>query len=163
MSEKELSDVVLSGLAKDFYIQEQVRGVSEMFDSTYRIDAVIRPKDTSEWGCENAAFGVEFKRPCLKTVDKGHLMRQAFEYLTADWVGYGRLPVFICPDLKFLGFSEDDHYLLSRLLGSLGIGEITVNRLQLVMCGTHILWSSRRGLESCGRTWKHLGVHRRGH
>jgi len=64
-----------------------------------QIDAVLRPRDTTPWKDENPAFGVAFKLPGQNVGDAGYFQwaAQAVDYTHAEWKGYGRLQVFVCP------------------------------------------------------------------
>ncbi len=64
--EKEFCENVLKALSEDFIIFKEVSG-KHFSGAQLRIDAVLIPKDTSQWKDKNICLGVEFK---CETTDK---------------------------------------------------------------------------------------------
>lgn len=164
-SEAILAERVLARLAPWFHIEREVPGLS-CGGKTLRIDAVVRPRQPERWKNPEVALGIEFKRfvPGAADVSMGDITgftAQAIDYTHVEWNGYGRLPIFTCPGiLSWIGENrrvDGINYaaeMYRRLLGQLGIGEVTVYwgyGLTFDMSG-HAMWSERNGVRY-GKTW----------
>jgi hypothetical protein len=91
-SEKVLSDYVLGVLGHYFKVDQEVTGYHES-GRKFRIDAIVSGSDP----LGSFAFGLEFKSP-REAKETDHIMRQCAQYIGTSWRGFGRLPVFACPD-----------------------------------------------------------------
>lgn len=163
-NEAGLADWVLSRLDPWFIVEREVVG-SHCAGRRLRIDAVLRPRDSSGWKDDAPAFGVEFKVPGVAkgwgTKDVAGWIAQAVDYTHTDWAGYGRLRVFTCPSYltPVYGIDVSARYFLAHLLGQFGVGELCLietgrghEGLALLMHGYHILWSELRGVAQA-RYW----------
>lgn len=76
--EKIYADSIIKLLSNDFYIVEQVYG-THFSGARLRIDAIVKPKDISNWKNPNVCFGIEFKlQENLKdTHDSTHWIKHA--------------------------------------------------------------------------------------
>lgn len=151
--EEDLATWVLGQVAAHFHIQKQVYG-THCSGSRLRIDAVLRPKDTSGWADgPDTAIGVEFKRSnggraatqwIAQCVDYGHV----------EWDGYGRLPIFACPGVR-VGWSDDADKAVGHLLGQMRIGELVKLHKygwSLLLHTHHRQWSETEGVVEARRT-----------
>jgi hypothetical protein len=156
-TEDDLKAKVLRVLDPHFNIKLEVPGVNHYKGKTYRIDAIIQPKDTSNWLNKEAAFGIEFKASghSGKTGDVTKFIEQASDYTLTKWAGYDRLtggylPILMCP----LEMPYDlDGWLIKRVIGQRGIGEIKgmYGGLAIVFNEVHIMWHEKQGVLE-GRT-----------
>jgi hypothetical protein len=167
-SEKEFETWLFYQLKPYFSIRKQVMGRNNALDKVFRIDAVVTLIDHPD-----KSYGLEIKKPILgdKTIDAGHLYRQAYDYRYTDWKDYGRLPILVCPGfegrLRTDGTANPvtDYHTFARVAGALGIGELFYNyrgALCIKFAGEHEHWYSDRGLTHDGRTWRLPGA-RTGH
>ena len=157
--EKELADKVLARLEKHFdIVKRECYGEYIFTDKARpRIDAIIKPKDTSEWKNKDVYFGIEFKKPNISTKNITEMFCQAYQYSMAIFDKYGSIPVLLCPPLDhhMKGHRyEDSYFFLSRILGKQLIGEIKNHPhygVSLWMNGSHRIWSERNGVELEGK------------
>lgn len=152
-TEDDLAMWVLDQLAPSFHIEREVWG-THCTGQRLRIDAVLRPRNTTDWADgDNAAVGVEFKlRAGGKTTTKW--ISQCFDYSHTQWDTYGRLGIFACPDVR-MGWGEDADKAIGHLLGQIRIGELIQHcryGLALVLHSHHRQWSQVRGVEEARRT-----------
>ena len=110
----------------------------------------MRPREPSGWTDADPAFGVEFKNPCDEEGTRAYTKwaAQAVDCTHTAWDGFGRLLIATCPPVTdgVLG-GVDAQWLLIRLLGQLGVGELGINPYQgwtLRVSGTRV-WSQRNG------------------
>ncbi|MEW1907243.1 hypothetical protein AB0442_02145 [Kitasatospora sp. NPDC085895] len=159
-SEADISAKVLSRLDPWFEVSPQVHGRHYTGVDCY-VDAVIRPRDPQAWHNPNIAMGIEFKRSAQGSrKDITSWVAQSIDYAYIEWDGFGRIPVFMCPNpfpsrrslkdpLDPLGFFVDG------LLAQFSVGYVALYRgygLSLVLQGTHKIWSERYGVRE-GRNW----------
>ncbi|MFJ3932844.1 hypothetical protein [Streptomyces sp. NPDC090029] len=87
-------------------------------------------------------------------------MAQAIDYSMTAWDGYGRLPVFMCPD-PFMRTREATPGLdsvamfMDGLLGKFNVGYMALFNgvgLTMLMHGSNTIWSERYGV-SHGKKW----------
>ncbi|WP_189956825.1 hypothetical protein [Streptomyces alanosinicus] len=163
--EAALAKAVLRRLAPWFHIQREVPG-RHPTGRPCRIDAVLRPRDAQVWKNPQVALGVEFKSWDSHVADASRKDRigwvaQAIDYPMVDWEGYGRLPVFMCPDpfvrnrnLPGDGVDDVGHFV-DGLLGQYNLGYLTLfngNGLTMLMYGMNTVWYERHGVSN-GRNW----------
>ena len=151
--ESSIKASVLERLSRDFVIHEEVWG-THWSGRRLRIDAIITPKDDSEWKTKSPKFGIEFKnfrgfRPSLDMKDYTKWWAQCHDYAETDFDDHGYVLVF-----SYNGFSHYAHRCGSetsaafavRFWGRLGVGEIQPGDLTFVINGTNKIWSHRRGV-----------------
>jgi hypothetical protein len=150
LSENQIADTVLTALGPMFFLEREVWG-THCSGARVRLDAILRPRDPTDWFDEAPAFGVEFK----SRVDQGaEALGQCANYMHTMWDGYGVLPIFLCPAVcsrwAWARGGEQGAWLVTRMLGQFGVGELDwVNqggrgRWRLERAGTCI-WDSDRG------------------
>ncbi|MFJ7913099.1 hypothetical protein [Kitasatospora sp. NPDC096204] len=90
-NERELADHVLGRLDPHFHIEREVPGHYPGGEDV-RLDAVLRPRDTSGWFDADLGFGVEFKHPEKITSfgEFGAQIAQASDYNHCTFDGHGR-------------------------------------------------------------------------
>lgn len=151
--EKEVRESTLARLSSHFLIHEEVWG-THWSGRRLRIDAVITPKDDSDWKTKSPRLGVEFKnfrafKPSGDMKDYTRWWSQCHDYAETDFDGCGYVPVF-----SYNGFSHYRQRMGSdsaaafavRFWGRLGVGEIRPDDLLFVMNGTNKIWSESRGV-----------------
>jgi hypothetical protein len=118
---------ILNKLKEDFYIKQEVWG-THIEGGKLRIDALIKPKDTSEWANKDIVFGLEFKSPSrlIKLGDQCHYVKQAIDYSYTKFDKHGYVPILICPRIEFdESYSrKDDANLVRHLLCKFNVGEL---------------------------------------
>ncbi|WP_204289144.1 hypothetical protein [Microbispora amethystogenes] len=166
-SEKELADRVLERLEPWFWVDQEVSG-THCTGVRLRIDAMIWPRDFSQWKAPDVAFGIEFKavRTGRTLYDPGlnaytRWVAQAADYTHTNWDGYGRRLILCCPGvvsaLKGYAGTRDargDLLVAKRLMGQLGVGELVLRwgqGLTILFNGERV-WSERGGV-SKGKYW----------
>jgi hypothetical protein len=148
-NEAEFATWVFGQLDPYFVIRREVEGTS-CLGSRMRIDAVLRPRDATGWADPDPAFGVELKNPNAGYSTKDHTkwVAQAVDYTHTSWDGYGRLLIATCPPVTQEvpgGLSAE--WMLVRIVGQLGIGELGISRSQgwaLRVSGERV-WSQDSG------------------
>jgi hypothetical protein len=163
-SEEEMAKVVLRRLEPWFDIEREVRGRHSM-GAKCRIDAVITPKNGDKWKRSDVALGIEFKVTAARLYHPGlkeltAWTAQAIDYSFAEWDGYGRLPIFLCPSpFSAHKFAEDPRqaaeHFATGLLSQFSVGSLGLYKragLSFVMQGRHRIWSERFGVEH-GKRW----------
>ena len=158
--ESEYKNYILNLAAPHFHIQKEVTGY--FFSNRCRIDAVIKPKDNTDWANKSIAFGVEFKHFSDGAYDGdsksinyySKQFKQIIDYSYTQFNGYGRLPILICPPL-FNNRSGNIHKISSALqlikncMGQCNVGELTVEQnqgLAIYFNSHHRIWSERWGV-----------------
>ncbi len=118
--EKILVDEYLSVFENDFNIYREVNGFSKISGKKKRIDAVIISKQYP-----NIRFGIEFKRLDLGAFNNfTSWFKQALVYTQCVWGNTNiRLPILIAPAINYV--NKESSFVLCRLIGEFGIGEIT--------------------------------------
>lgn len=93
-----LPDRVLPLLEPHFHIHREVTG-HHPIGKRLRIDAILVPRDSTDWARPDIALGVEFKRSTAAgRKDSSKVIRQCMDYTVTDWKGFGiGLPIFFCP------------------------------------------------------------------
>lgn len=91
--EKQLADHVLEKLGEWFDVEREVTG-RYWTGEPVRIDAVLRPKDTTGWHDQAPALGIEFKQSGATGYEA---IAQAVSYSHCRWDGYEKIGVFLCP------------------------------------------------------------------
>ena len=155
--ESDFSNKVLNILSDHFDIEEEVWG-THLAGRKLRIDAVIKPKDISEWKNKDIAFGLEFKSPS-KLVSFGNqlnFMKQCVDYSYTKFEGFGFIPILSCPR-----FSLDETYsnekaltTLRHFLNRFRIGELdkTYRGVSIIFAEHHYIWADGKVNE--GKKWE---------
>lgn len=147
-NEEDLTEWACTQLSPFFAIQRQVRG-THCTGHGMRVDAILRPRDPSGWTDPDPVFAVEFKNPGTSgTRDYTRWAAQCVDYAHTDWDGYGRLLIATClPVTQGVLGGVDAQWLLVRILGQLGVGELGISPSQgwtLRVNGERV-WSERSG------------------
>jgi len=153
--EKQIVDYWVKRLSKHFYIEQEVTG-KHFSGKNLRIDAIIRPKDTTNWANKDIAFGVEFKdieffKSDFDTKNYTKWMKQCVDYANTYFEGYGYLYILICPSRTPEKYSFSLH-----LLSQLGVGQIVDSEylgVTIMLNQTHKIWSEKNGVME-GKRWK---------
>jgi hypothetical protein len=148
-NETELAQWAYDQLDPFFVIHREIWG-THCTDRRLRIDAILRPRQKSGWTDEDPAFGVEFKNPAAADGTKAYTKwaAQAVDYTHTNWDGYGRLLIATCPPVTqgVLG-GVDAQWLLARVLGQLGVGELGISPSQgwMLRVSGERVWSQASG------------------
>lgn len=151
--ESDLKKSVLLRLSAHFNVFEEVWG-THWSGKRVRIDAIITPKDDSEWKTKSPRLGIEFKNfrkfnPSFDMKDYTRWWAQCHDYAETKFDEHGYVYCF-----SYNGFH---HYrqrmgrevaaaFAVRFWGRLGVGEIQPDELIFVINGTNKIWSERRGV-----------------
>lgn len=155
---------------KNIFILKQ-KCPAVFFGNRCRIDAVITPKDYTDWANKSLSFGVEFKHFSDGTHDPGDKhaslnyyskqFKQIIDYSYTEFNGFGRIPILICPPL-FGNISGKEYtsslQLIKNCMGQCNIGELSIcprNGLSIYFNTFHRIWSERWGV-SVGKVQKFL-------
>lgn len=151
--EAEVKKDALLRLAPHFIVHEEAWG-THWSGKRVRIDAIVRPRDDSEWKTKAPKLGIEFKNfrgfnPSFDMKDYTRWWAQCHDYAETDFDGHGRVYVF-----AYNGFvhyhqrTGDSHAsaLAVRFWGRLGVGEIDPADMMFVINGTNKIWSLSRGV-----------------
>jgi hypothetical protein len=160
-NERSVVRSALDRLSHNFHIFEQVEG-RHWSGKRMRIDAIIKPKDDSEWMTKSPSLGLEFKnfRGFASSFDMKDYTRwwvQCHDYAETDFDGHGLIYVF-----SYNGFShyrsrtksESAAAFAERFWGRLGVGELEPGfdgfqrrpSLTLRINGTNKIWTEDRGV-----------------
>ncbi|MEO3856150.1 hypothetical protein [Acrocarpospora sp. B8E8] len=137
----------LAYLGQWFQVEREVWG-SHCSGRRVRLDAILRPRDSSSWKDEDPAFGVEFKLAHSgSTRDFTAWAAQAVDYTHVYWHGYGRLRIFTCPSPFVVLAERDGGDLMARMLGQLGVGELSPiqRRGWSLLLNDHVVWCESDG------------------
>ncbi|MDO6739389.1 hypothetical protein [Wenyingzhuangia sp. 2_MG-2023] len=154
-NESEFKKHWLKKLEQHFTIEEEVSGI-HITGKKLRIDAIIKPKDTSDWKNKNIVFGLEFKSPTKidRLNNQLNYMRQCVDYSYTKFGDYGFIPILSCPQ-----FELDETYSTSKALKTLkhflntfNVGELgeTYRGYSILFADSYI-WSS--GKVELGKRW----------
>lgn len=164
-NEQTLSSQTLERLSEWFHVDEQVNGM-HWSGKKVRIDAILTPKDTSEWKSASPHLGIEFKNfnkfnPSFDIRDYTRWWAQSHDYAESCFDGYGHVYVFTyqCMTRFRQHFSHEAVLIAQRLLGQVGVGELCLGRggfpsrqsLQFSLQG-HTVWCEVEGIK-CGKQW----------
>lgn len=153
-NESDLKRGVIDRLSKHFVVHEEVWG-THWSGKRIRIDAIITPRDDSEWKTRSPKIGIEFKNfrkfnPSFDMKDYTRWWVQCHDYAETNFDGHGYVYVF-----SYNGFHhykqrsagrETAAAFAVRFWGRLGVGEIQPDDLLFVMNGTNKIWSESRGV-----------------
>ena len=160
-SEQELVDAVARRLERWFVVEREVWG-KHCSGRDLRVDAMIRPRDPSNWANPDVAFGVEFKASSSLDGVKGltKWFAQAVDYTHVDWPGYGRCVVLMCPGADAwmraqwsVGEGADLH-IFKRVMGQQNVGELVLrwDAGFSILVNDGKVWSERYGVAN-GKNW----------
>ena len=152
MNEQEFSTRVLNRLNPHFNVETEIWG--KHFDGrNKRIDAIITPKDKSQWLRKDIAFGIEFKKPDVyaDTTNVTSLIKQAIDYSYVNWSnGFKEIPILICPfKVHETLCSNDEMIFIKKVLSKFNIGQIindTNKGLTFMFSHEYHIWSERDGV-----------------
>jgi hypothetical protein len=163
-SEAELAQSVLNELRPWFDVETEVRG-THCTGRSMRLDAVLKPRDSSGWTDDHPSFGIEFKLAGngdlqdFGTQDFTKWMAQTVDYTHVDWQGYGHLRIFSCPSpltaLPSPSGRGDSIAAISHFLWQLNVGELVKTKRwgwALIAQQDHVLWSEAHGVHQA-RKW----------
>ena len=156
MAEADFASRILNKLSPHFQIHHQVTG-RHFSGKKLRLDAVVCPLESEEWKNRNVALGIEFKdtiRIAGDTTNYTKWLAQCVDYSHTKWSRFGYIFVFACPEL-IEGIPGRRHsggagWLLPRILGHLGIGELREvpnYGLTFFLHDSHRIWSEYQGVE----------------
>lgn len=139
-----------------FEIYKEVTGV-HLTGAKLQIDAVIRPKDISEWKNTKIAFGVEFKSPTKidRLRNQFGFMKQCVDYSYTEFDSFGFIPVLSCPRFEVDETYSNEKALTSirHFLNSFNVGELddTYRGLSIIFAEHHYIWAD--GIVNEGKRW----------
>ncbi len=156
MSEDTIVRTALARLETDFHIQSKPKG-DHFSGKELEIDAILRPKDLSEWKNKNVAMGIEFKDHIkfatnFDTKDYTKWLAQCVDYSHTYWRGYGYIYVFAFDGLvkQLTGtVYQGVELFLPHMMAHLGIGEVKplpYHGLTFLLNGSHRVWSEIGGV-----------------
>ncbi|MEV7638538.1 hypothetical protein AB0O32_01290 [Streptomyces rubiginosohelvolus] len=162
-NEATLTEGVLRRLEPWFHIEREISG-KHPTGRPCRIDAVLKPRDAPAWKNPDVALGVEFKSWFPHVINSSRKdttgwVAQTIDYSMTDWTGYGRLPIFMCPDpfmrSRDVTGMDATNQFVDGLLGKFNVGYMALFNgvgLTMLMHGNNTVWSERYGV-SHGRKW----------
>jgi len=162
-SEIVFKNKILSDLRKDFIIVEECRG-THLSGKQLRIDAIIKPKDISDWKNKEIAFGLEFKSPSNLKSFGGQLgfIKQCIDYSYTDFENFGFIPILSCPRIELDETYSGERSLttIRHLLNQFLVGEMdyTHRGLSIIFAEHHFIWQD--SVVNEGKRWalkKHFG------
>lgn len=160
--ERDVKAAVFERLSPHFHIFEEVTG-THWTDRRLRIDAIIKPKDDSEWKTKSPSIGLEFKNfrafsPSINMKDYTKWWSQCHDYAETNFDGHGYIYVF-----SYNGFShyrarsrsDSSAAIAERFWGRLGVGELQPGfdgyprkpSMVLRINGTNKIWSEVAGVK----------------
>lgn len=168
--EAEYKAIIFDKLYPYFHVKKEVTGY--FFGNRCRIDAVITPKDNTQWANKNISFGVEFKHFSENYEGKGEKsanlgyyakqFKQIIDYSYTVFNDYGRLPILICPPLfnnmGNMPGSSSALQLIKNCMGQCNVGELCIDPrtgLTIYFNTLHRIWSERYGI-GIGKTQQFL-------
>jgi hypothetical protein len=139
-------------IEKHFHVDREIEG-KHFSGKTLRIDAVIRPRDTTGWANPNAALGLEFKSSRIQSGaswgDTVKWLAQSVDYSNTKWDRYGYIYTLVAGGINPIQRRRgSDFRYLQMLAAHLGVGELQIDRnegLSIVFSGEHLLWTEVRG------------------
>lgn len=156
-TEQEFKSSWLKKLDQHFYIEEEVTGI-HLTGKKLRIDAIIKPKDTTDWKNKDIAFGVEFKSPTNidRLNNQFSFMRQCVDYSYTEFKNYGFIPILSCPSFEIDETYSDEKSLkaLRHFLNSFNVGELcdTYRGTSIRFAEHHYIWVNGK-VQHAGKTW----------
>lgn len=154
--EQDFIDGMVSRLSPYFEFFPQAWG-THFSGKRLRIDHIIRPKDTSLWKNKDVVFGVEYKDVGQIDGDTKNFTKwfaQCVDYANTKWDDYGYIYILTCPGLRSTGFIQvvDSHWMLARIMGRLGVGEIKNMGDRygwaITLQNSNRVWSQKQGVEA---------------
>jgi len=163
MNEIQVILETIQQLSEDFTFDRHVKG-KHFSGKQLQIDYVIKPKNILKWKNKNIRFGLEFKdMPNLDqkgdTTDFTKWFAQCVDYSNTNWDNYGYIFILTCPGITSSKFVQavDSEWMLKRIMGHLGIGELTFLKNYgwsiILHDEKHRLWSQKNGVETGGKIW----------
>lgn len=152
MTEKQFSTKVLTRLDPHFEVlAKEFYGTYKERKGKARIDAIIKPRDITNWKRKDVVFGIEFKSPdTMRGIGSAtKVIVQAYSYGEAMFQEYGNIPVIICPSIKG-GLSDEQYALAARVLGKFNILELKNTKTygySIWHNGSHVIWSEKYGVK----------------
>ena len=157
MSEETVKRPYLNKLQRDFIVEEEVKGI-HFTGKQFRLDAVVRPKDSTLWNNKDIALGIEFKDTVRFTgnYDTKNLTKwlsQCVDYSNTKWGKYGHIFIFTCPELvgNVPPGVINNPMFIQNFMSQLGIGELKQLKtfgLSFVLNSHHRIWSETKGVEA---------------
>lgn len=160
VSEKDYKERVLKLAAEHFTVEREVYG--KIFGQKCRIDAIITPKDKTDWANKDICFGVEFKHFSDNYNGKGtssanmgyytKQFKQIIDYSYAEFPDRGRIPILISPPIfnNMTGdFQQRQAQLIKNCMGQCNVGELYIcnrNGLSILFNSGHNVWNARWGV-----------------
>lgn len=156
-NEDDVARRCLDRLSRHFDIHEQVWG-THLSGCRLRIDAIVKPKDTSEWANKDIALGIEFKNEGggeygIATNAYTKWLAQCADYANTNFDGFGFVFVFAYGGMARLAEGAG---VITRVMGQLGVGELESDRrrgLSFTLCRDHRMWSEAEGVHEAKR-WR---------
>jgi hypothetical protein len=157
--EKHFKTEIITKLKSHFDFYPEVKG-THFSGKRLSLDHIIIPKNCPEWRNKNIVFGLEYKdveRIDGDTTNFTRWLGQCVDYANTKWDNYGYIYILTCPGIRTTEFIQkiDSNWMLARVMGHLGIGELKVLKnygWSITLHDSHRLWSEIKGVES-GKTW----------
>ncbi|NOT94192.1 hypothetical protein [Ferruginibacter sp.] len=154
--EKIFSKEILELLIDDFQIKTEVYG-THFSGKRLRIDAILKPKDTSKWKNKNISIGIEFKsKEKLDGIKHTtHWIKQCIDYANTKWDNHGYIYVFSCPSILD---ENNDKIYWNKILSDLGVGRLGYTKYYgwtFYLQDNHRIWSQKDGVIE-GKKWSLL-------
>lgn len=142
LNEKYFSELLLNQLSKYFFIEREIIG-THFSGKKMRIDAILRPKDNSEWRNKELAIGLEIKSPLMEEVNNRRdtdILAQCLDYSFCKYEGIKDIIIVICPLLPSLKRNDKLIRFLSRY--NIGHLDFTGGTISMSLAGQQF-WSER--------------------
>lgn len=155
--ETDVATAILEKLKPDFVIEREVYG-THFSGKRVKVDAVVRPRDPSQWKRPDVALAIEFKDAerldqSFDTKNYTKWLAQCIDYANTKWDNYGYLYIFASPGLvdRVPGHILGPPSLARRVMSQLGVGELYDQHrygLTFILHEKHRIWSETKGLEA---------------
>lgn len=162
-TEEEFKKDILDRFKKSFHIREEITG-KHITGKSIRIDAAIKPINTTHWANDEIIFGIEFKRikDDCSIKDITNHAAQAIDYAHTQFYFNNKwqyVPVLICPSLEEqVKHHREGLSWITHLVGDFRIGDIyndSWNGLT-IRFKEHKIWSEKHGvMEGKRNQFKH--------
>lgn len=125
VSESNLAGIVLELLSDAFHVEREVRG-RHWTGKSVRVDAVLRPKDSSNWTEADPAILLEFKN----FFTSHNAVSQCIQYTCSEFQGVdGPRQVYLYPGFRSVmaqAGNRDNYAATCRIYGKANVGELNV-------------------------------------
>jgi len=143
LDEKLFRQLILNELSKHFTIEEEVSG-THFSGRKMKIDAILRPRDNSEWRNKELVFGLEIKNPLTWETNNRRdtdILAQCLDYSFTKFKGVKDIVIVMCPLLPGL----KKHDKLIRFISRYNVGHLDLVENKICMgLGGQEFWNDQK-------------------